>query len=269
MQYCSLLKPLLWRWIFPVPLLLQAHTPCRCFFFLHTRAKSKGQVRGRGQTVALYPNRNPVCPVCFPVSALPGPHMDYCKTGLSHVIFIPIRSKKDPYLFNVLKKEKKRRFYKDPKTSQQLHKSHICCDVVQHEGRWPILCRAKVSPLPSLLCCNTRVRLSALCLRRDIVKRLWNQIKEHRWRHQWQLDAANNKKKKWIKSFLGMSCVPLVLQSANANSSQEPVQYDSKHPDVPDVSVPERSPLKCPSALADDRAPLHTDWLIVVTLVNK
>lgn len=107
MQYCSLLKPLLWRWIFPVPLLLQAHTPCRCFFFLHMRAKSKGQVRGRGQTVALYPNRNPVCPVCFPVSALPGPHMDYCKTRLSHVIFIPIRSKKDPYLFNVLKKEKK------------------------------------------------------------------------------------------------------------------------------------------------------------------
>lgn len=119
---------------------------------------------------------------------------------------------------------------------------------MQHEGRWPILCRAKVSPLPSLLCCNTRVRLSALCLRRDIVKRLWNQIKERRWRHQWQLDAANNKKKKRIKSFLGMSCVPLVLQSANANSSQEPVQYDSKHPDVPDVSVPERSPLKCPSS---------------------
>lgn len=28
----------------------------------------------------------------------------------------------------------------------------------------------------------------------------------------------------------------LVLQSANANSSQEQVQYDSRHPDVPDIS---------------------------------
>lgn len=93
--YCSLSKPLLWRWIFPVSLLWLEHTRAGVFSFSTCmQCSSVRWVRGRGQTVALYPNRNQACPVCFPVSVSPRPHMDFWDWTLSHVIFIHICSKK-------------------------------------------------------------------------------------------------------------------------------------------------------------------------------